>query len=179
MDEGIERTIARGRFPSSRPLVHSEVNALERSIRDNERRVRGLVHELGTERDSIVGHATARRRELRRAESASRRNDQPGEEESRTGGEAGKPAPAEGDPGGKLQETATGGHAANAKPDATARDAESPPCKRGRGDLTKTRRTHVGKRLKGQRNQRGKASYNLFPHMYRFLLHESSLIMHL
>src|SRR5690606_17921328 len=55
MNEGIERTIARA--TELETLVHSEVNALERSYADNELRVRGLVHELGTERDAIVNHA--------------------------------------------------------------------------------------------------------------------------
>lgn len=55
MNEGIERTIARA--TELETLVHSEVNALERSYADNEMRVRGLVHELGSERDAIVNHA--------------------------------------------------------------------------------------------------------------------------
>ena len=55
MNEGIERTIARA--TELETLVHSEVNALERSYSDNELRVRTLVQELGLERESIVGHA--------------------------------------------------------------------------------------------------------------------------
>jgi hypothetical protein len=55
MNEGIERTIARA--SELETLVHSEVNALERSYADNELRVRGLVHELGSEREAIVNHA--------------------------------------------------------------------------------------------------------------------------
>jgi len=55
MNEGIERTIARA--TELETLVHTEVNALERSYADNELRVRGLVHELGAERDAIVNHA--------------------------------------------------------------------------------------------------------------------------
>ncbi len=55
MNEGIERTIARA--TELETLVHSEVTALERSYTDNELRVRGLVHELGAERDAIVNHA--------------------------------------------------------------------------------------------------------------------------
>ena len=55
MNEGIERTIARA--SELETLVHSEVNALERSYTDNEVRVRGLVQELGNERDAIVTHA--------------------------------------------------------------------------------------------------------------------------
>jgi hypothetical protein len=55
MNEGIERTIARA--SELETLVHSEVNALERSYSDNEIRVRGLVQELGSERDAIVSHS--------------------------------------------------------------------------------------------------------------------------
>ncbi len=54
MNEGIERTIARA--AELETLVHSEVNALERSYTDNEMRVRGLVQELGSEREAIVNH---------------------------------------------------------------------------------------------------------------------------
>ncbi len=55
MNEGIERTIARA--TELETLVHSEVNALERSYSDNELRVRSLVNELGNEREAIVTHA--------------------------------------------------------------------------------------------------------------------------
>ncbi len=55
MNEGIERTIARA--SELETLVHSEVNALERSYSDNELRVRSLVQELGSEREAIIGHA--------------------------------------------------------------------------------------------------------------------------
>jgi hypothetical protein len=55
MNEGIERTIARA--TELETLVHSEVNALERSYADNEMRVRTLVQELGSEREAIVSHA--------------------------------------------------------------------------------------------------------------------------
>ncbi|MBO9630765.1 MAG: kinesin, partial [Shinella sp.] len=55
MNEGIERTIARA--TELETLVHSEVNALERSYTDNEMRVRTLVQELGSEREAIVSHA--------------------------------------------------------------------------------------------------------------------------
>ena len=55
MNEGIERTIARA--TELETLVHSEVNALERSYSDNEMRVRTLVQELGSEREAIVSHA--------------------------------------------------------------------------------------------------------------------------
>ncbi len=55
MNDGIERTIARA--TELETLVHSEVNALERSYADNELRVRSLVQELTAERDAIVNHA--------------------------------------------------------------------------------------------------------------------------
>lgn len=55
MNEGIERTIARA--TELETLVHSEVNALERSYSENELRVRTLVQELGLEREAIIGHA--------------------------------------------------------------------------------------------------------------------------
>ncbi|WP_162877543.1 hypothetical protein, partial [Escherichia coli] len=55
MNDGIARTIARA--TELETLVHSEVNALERSYADNELRVRSLVQELTAERDAIVNHA--------------------------------------------------------------------------------------------------------------------------
>ncbi|HXV31382.1 MAG TPA: kinesin, partial [Sinorhizobium sp.] len=55
MNEGIERTIARA--TELEALVHSEVNALERSYSENELRVRTLVQELGLEREAIIGHS--------------------------------------------------------------------------------------------------------------------------
>lgn len=55
MNEGIERTIARA--SELETLVHSEVNALERSYTDNEMRVRGLVTDLSNERDAIISYA--------------------------------------------------------------------------------------------------------------------------
>ena len=55
MNEGIERTIARA--TELETLVHSEVNALERSYSENELRVRTLVQELGLEREAIIGHS--------------------------------------------------------------------------------------------------------------------------
>lgn len=55
MNEGIERTIARA--SELETLVHSEVNALERSYTDNEVRVRSLVSDLSNERDQIVSYA--------------------------------------------------------------------------------------------------------------------------
>lgn len=55
MNDGIERTIARA--SELETLVHSEVNALERSYTDNEMRVRGLVTDLSNERDAIISYA--------------------------------------------------------------------------------------------------------------------------
>ena len=55
MNEGIERTIARA--SELETLVHSEVDALDRSYSENEMRMRNLVEGLGSERDAIVGHA--------------------------------------------------------------------------------------------------------------------------
>src|SRR5690606_16312631 len=55
MGEGIERTLARAVELES--LVHSEVNLLERAYSENESRIRGLVNELGNERDMVVSHA--------------------------------------------------------------------------------------------------------------------------
>ena len=73
MNEGIERTIARA--SELETLVHSEVNALERSYSDNEMRVRGLVQELGTGsaiRSSATPNACAPRSPARM--SSSRKN---------------------------------------------------------------------------------------------------------
>ncbi len=55
MSEGIERTIARA--TELETLVHSEVNALERSYSENEVRVRTLVNELSAEREAIINHS--------------------------------------------------------------------------------------------------------------------------
>ncbi len=55
MGDGIERALARA--SELRTLVRSEVSNLERSYSDNERRVRSLVDELATERESILTNA--------------------------------------------------------------------------------------------------------------------------
>ncbi|MGH6813413.1 MAG: apolipoprotein acyltransferase, partial [Methylocella sp.] len=55
MGDGIERALARASELDT--LVRSEVSNLERSYADNERRVRALVDELATERESIVTNA--------------------------------------------------------------------------------------------------------------------------
>ncbi|AGA64636.1 kinesin-like protein [Liberibacter crescens BT-1] len=55
MSEGIERSIARA--SELETLVHSEVNALERSYADNEMRMRNLIEQLSAERESIFNHA--------------------------------------------------------------------------------------------------------------------------
>jgi hypothetical protein len=55
MGDGIERALARA--SELETLVRSEVSNLERSYSDNERRVRSLVDELATERESILTNA--------------------------------------------------------------------------------------------------------------------------
>ncbi len=52
MNEGIERTIARATELENAGSLGSD--GAGRSYADNELRVRGLVHELGSERDAIV-----------------------------------------------------------------------------------------------------------------------------
>ncbi|MGH6800530.1 MAG: apolipoprotein acyltransferase, partial [Methylocella sp.] len=55
MGDGIERALARASELDT--LVRSEVSNLERSYSDNERRVRTLVDELASERESILTNA--------------------------------------------------------------------------------------------------------------------------
>ncbi len=55
MGDGIERALARASELDT--LVRSEVSNLERSYSDNERRVRSLVDELASERESILTNA--------------------------------------------------------------------------------------------------------------------------
>ncbi|MCI0465711.1 MAG: apolipoprotein A1/A4/E family protein, partial [Beijerinckiaceae bacterium] len=55
MGDGIERALARA--SELETLVRSEVSNLERSYSDNERRIRALVDELATERESILTNA--------------------------------------------------------------------------------------------------------------------------
>ena len=54
LNDGIERAMARA--GELETLVHNEVSSLENSYSDNELRMRGLVEELASERESIVGH---------------------------------------------------------------------------------------------------------------------------
>ena len=54
LTDGIERAMARAGELES--LVHTEVSSLENSYSDNELRMRGLIEELASERESIVNH---------------------------------------------------------------------------------------------------------------------------
>jgi hypothetical protein len=55
MGDGVERALARA--SELEVLVQNEVAALERTYRDNEVRMRGLLQELTNERDTLVGQA--------------------------------------------------------------------------------------------------------------------------
>ena len=55
MGDGVERALARA--SELEALVQSEVAALERTYSDNEVRIRGLLQELGNQRDTLVGQA--------------------------------------------------------------------------------------------------------------------------
>jgi Apolipoprotein A1/A4/E domain len=55
MGDGVERALARA--SELEALVQSEVAALERTYSDNEMRIRGLLQELGNQRDTLVGQA--------------------------------------------------------------------------------------------------------------------------
>src|SRR5258707_14704104 len=55
MADGIERALARA--AELKTLVATEVSALEHAYNDNEVRIRGLLQDLGTQRDSLVGQA--------------------------------------------------------------------------------------------------------------------------
>jgi Apolipoprotein A1/A4/E domain len=55
MGDGVERALARASELES--LVQSEVAALERTYSDNEVRIRGLLEELASQRDTLVGQA--------------------------------------------------------------------------------------------------------------------------
>ncbi len=63
MGDGIERALARA--SELEVLVHNEVASLERSYTDNELRVRRLIDELVTERESIVQNAERVRQAIR------------------------------------------------------------------------------------------------------------------
>jgi hypothetical protein len=52
MNDAVERAL--GRAGELEALVHNEVTALERAYDENERRIRGLVHELAGERSALV-----------------------------------------------------------------------------------------------------------------------------
>jgi hypothetical protein len=55
MGDGVERALARA--AELEALVHNEVSALERAYNDNEVRIRGLLEDLATQRDTLVGQA--------------------------------------------------------------------------------------------------------------------------
>ncbi|MBV9262454.1 MAG: hypothetical protein JO205_13900, partial [Pseudolabrys sp.] len=55
MGDGVERALARA--AELEALVHNEVSALERAYNDNEVRIRDLLAELNTQRDTLVGQA--------------------------------------------------------------------------------------------------------------------------
>ena len=55
MGDGVERTLARA--SELEALVHNEVAALERAYSDNEVRIRGLLQDLTSQRDTLVGQA--------------------------------------------------------------------------------------------------------------------------
>src|SRR4051794_37173578 len=55
MGDGIERALARA--AELETLVANEVSALEHAYNDNEVRIRGLLQDLGSQRDTLVGQA--------------------------------------------------------------------------------------------------------------------------
>jgi hypothetical protein len=55
MGDGVERALARA--AELEALVHNEVSALERAYNDNEVRIRGLLHDLASQRDTLVNQA--------------------------------------------------------------------------------------------------------------------------
>ncbi len=55
MGDGVERALARA--SELEALVQNEVAALERTYSDNEVRIRGLLQDLATQRDTLVGQA--------------------------------------------------------------------------------------------------------------------------
>jgi hypothetical protein len=55
MGDGVERALARA--AELEALVHNEVSALERAYNDNEVRIRDLLGELTSQRDTLVGQA--------------------------------------------------------------------------------------------------------------------------
>src|SRR5208282_5365047 len=55
MGDGVERALARA--SELEALVQNEVAALERTYSDNEVRIRGLLQDLASQRDTLVGQA--------------------------------------------------------------------------------------------------------------------------
>ena len=55
MGDGVERALARA--SELETLVQNEVAALERAYSDNEVRIRGLIQDLASQRDTLVGQA--------------------------------------------------------------------------------------------------------------------------
>ena len=55
MGDGIERALARA--AELETLVANEVSALEHAYNDNEVRIRALLQDLGSQRDTLVGQA--------------------------------------------------------------------------------------------------------------------------
>jgi hypothetical protein len=53
MNDAVSRAL--GRAGELEALVHNEVAALERSYEENERKIRGLIHELSGERSALLG----------------------------------------------------------------------------------------------------------------------------
>ncbi|MCW5679231.1 MAG: hypothetical protein AB7O46_02405 [Xanthobacteraceae bacterium] len=68
LGDGIERAVARASELES--MVRGEVATLERAYDENENRVRSLLTELHTERDSVIGHATQLREAVANAHEA-------------------------------------------------------------------------------------------------------------
>ncbi len=62
MGDGVERALARA--GELEALVHGEVSALERAYGDNEIRIKGLVEELVSERETIKTHSQALREQI-------------------------------------------------------------------------------------------------------------------
>ncbi|MEP0508619.1 MAG: hypothetical protein ABJD38_07890, partial [Aurantimonas coralicida] len=54
LGEGVERALAR--TAELENVVHNEVSSLERAYADNEAKIRGLVNDLGAERDAMLSH---------------------------------------------------------------------------------------------------------------------------
>src|SRR5262249_61111653 len=55
MGDGVERALARA--AELETLVANEVSALEHAYNDNEVRIRALLQDLGSQRDTLVGQA--------------------------------------------------------------------------------------------------------------------------